>query len=101
MVLQPQSCRNKTGLAVIISSFSHVRRGQALFEIASWETGPISIKFSSIYSDSNVFDPKEKISEDELLGIYRDALRAFANDAKTGTSESRGNYSCYRRGSSQ
>lgn len=63
--------------AVIISSFSHVRRGQALFEIASWETGPISIKFSSIYSDSNVFDPKEKISEDELLGIYRDALRAL------------------------
>lgn len=69
--------KEKINSAVIISSFSHVRRAQALFEIASWETGPISIKFSSIYSDTNVFDSKEKISEDELLGIYRDALRAL------------------------
>jgi len=48
--------------ATIISSASHVRRGQTLFEIATWQTGPRNITFDTVAYPE---------------GIYRDALRTF------------------------
>lgn len=63
--------------AVIISSASHVRRGQALFEIASWETGPATIKFSAVVAESQPEPASNDITNEELMGIYRDALRVF------------------------
>lgn len=63
--------------ATIISSASHVRRGQTLFEIASWQTGPSDITFDTVaYPDKPLAELKE-VSDGELLGIYRDALRTY------------------------
>ncbi len=63
--------------ATIISSASHVRRGQALFEIANWQTGPVGITFDTVaYPDKPLSDLKEA-SKKELLGIYRDSLRTY------------------------
>ncbi|UJF17643.1 YdcF family protein [Vibrio sp. SS-MA-C1-2] len=63
--------------ATIISSASHVRRGQTLFEIASWQTGPTGITFDTVaYPDKPLADLKVP-SKGELLGIYRDALRTY------------------------
>ena len=63
--------------ATIISSASHVRRGQTLFEIASWQTGPKGITFDTLaYPDKPLKELKEP-SKKELLGIYRDALRTY------------------------
>lgn len=69
--------RHKIDHATIISSASHVRRGQTLFEIASWKTGPKGITFDTVaYPDKPLKDLKEA-SDKELLGIYRDALRTY------------------------
>lgn len=69
--------RHKIDHATIISSASHVRRAQTLFEIASWNTGPKNITFDTVaYPDKPLQDLKEA-SENELLGIYRDALRTY------------------------
>lgn len=69
--------RHKIDHATIISSASHVRRGQALFEIASWQTGPHGITFDTVsYPDKPLADLKQ-VSQSELLGIYRDALRTY------------------------
>lgn len=63
--------------ATIISSASHVRRGQTLFEIASWQTGPRGITFDTVgYPDKPLADLK-KADDGEVLGIYRDALRTY------------------------
>ncbi|MDF4310956.1 YdcF family protein, partial [Vibrio parahaemolyticus] len=63
--------------ATIISSASHVRRGQTLFEIASWQTGPQGITFDTVSYPDNPLKDLAKASESELLGIYRDALRTY------------------------
>lgn len=63
--------------AVIVSSARHVRRSQALFEIASWETGPTSINYRSVIAEEVIKPDFANITNDELLGIYRDALRVF------------------------
>lgn len=69
--------RHNISHATIISSASHVRRGQTLFEIASWSTGPHNITFDSVaYPDKPLADLKIA-SKSELLGIYRDALRTY------------------------
>ncbi|EHK2923166.1 YdcF family protein [Vibrio parahaemolyticus] len=63
--------------ATIISSASHVRRGQTLFEIASWQTGPQGITFDTVSYPDKPLKDLTKASESELLGIYRDALRTY------------------------
>ncbi|MEK2125710.1 YdcF family protein [Vibrio parahaemolyticus] len=63
--------------ATIISSASHVRRGQTLFEIASWQTGPQGITFDTVSYPDKPLKDLAKASESELLGIYRDALRTY------------------------
>lgn len=63
--------------ATIISSASHVRRGQSLFEIASWETGPKGISFDTVAYPDKPLEDLAKASSSELLGIYRDALRTY------------------------
>ncbi|MDW1888419.1 ElyC/SanA/YdcF family protein [Vibrio sp. Vb1574] len=63
--------------ATIISSASHVRRGQTLFEIASWQTGPQDITFDTVSYPDKPLKDLAKASDGELLGIYRDALRTY------------------------
>ncbi|MBS9905367.1 YdcF family protein [Vibrio alginolyticus] len=63
--------------ATIISSASHVRRGQTLFEIASWQTGPQGITFDTVSYPDKPLKDLTKASDGELLGIYRDALRTY------------------------
>ncbi|WP_064605010.1 YdcF family protein [Photobacterium sp. J15] len=63
--------------ATIISSASHVRRGQTLFEIASWQTGPQNITFDTVAYPDKPLDELKQASDKEILGIYRDALRTY------------------------
>lgn len=63
--------------ATIISSASHVRRGQTLFEVASWQTGPKDIIFDTYSAKDKPLAELVVPTEGELLGIYRDALRVF------------------------
>ncbi|WP_371862588.1 ElyC/SanA/YdcF family protein [Vibrio atypicus] len=63
--------------ATIISSASHVRRGQTLFEVASWQTGPQGITFDTVSYPDKPLEDLVKASDGELLGIYRDALRTY------------------------
>ena len=63
--------------AVLVSSTSHLRRGQALFTIASWETGPRDLRYVSIGAPDKPLTELEKVSDRELLRIYRDALKAM------------------------
>jgi len=63
--------------ATIISSASHVRRGQTLFEVASWQTGPQGITFDTVSYPDKPLKDLAKASDGELLGIYRDALRTY------------------------
>ncbi|GLT17492.1 transporter [Vibrio zhanjiangensis] len=69
--------RHKIQHATIISSASHVRRGQVLFEIASWQTGPSGITFDTLAYPDKPLKELKQISDGELLGIYRDALRTY------------------------
>jgi len=69
--------RHKIDHATIISSASHVRRGQTLFEIASWKTGPKNITFDTVAYPDKPLTKLKKASDKELLGIYRDALRTY------------------------
>ncbi|SMY34454.1 YdcF family protein [Photobacterium andalusiense] len=63
--------------AIIISSASHVRRGQTLFEIASWQTGPHNITFDTVSYPDKPLKELAIANDAELLGIYRDALRTY------------------------
>lgn len=63
--------------AIIVSSASHVRRAQALFEIASWSTGPSTIQYHSIGAIDKPLAQLERVTEAELRGIYRDALKTM------------------------
>ncbi len=63
--------------ATIISSASHVRRGQTLFEVASWQTGPQGITFDTVSYPDKPLKELAKASDGELMGIYRDALRTY------------------------
>lgn len=63
--------------AVVISSGSHVRRAQALFTIASWETGPRDISFISVAALDKPLAELQKVSDGDLQGIYRDALKTM------------------------
>jgi len=63
--------------AVLVSSGSHVRRAQALFTIASWETGPRDIQYVAVGAPDKPLADLQKVSDAELLGIYRDALKTM------------------------
>ncbi|ANU81611.1 transporter [Aggregatibacter actinomycetemcomitans] len=63
--------------AALISSGSHVRRGRALFEIAALESGPQNIKIETVAALDKPLDELQKVSEKDLLGIYRDSLKTM------------------------
>ncbi len=69
--------RHNIDHATIISSASHVRRGQTLFEIASWQTGPQGIAFDTVAYPDKPLEELKEASDSEVLGIYRDALRTY------------------------
>ncbi|MFC0323927.1 ElyC/SanA/YdcF family protein [Gallibacterium melopsittaci] len=60
--------------AILISSGSHVRRGQTLFELATRESGPQGITFESVAALDKPIEELQKITPKDLLGIYRDSL---------------------------
>jgi uncharacterized SAM-binding protein YcdF (DUF218 family) len=69
--------KHRIRYAVLTSSGSHVRRAQAIYTIASWETGPRNIEYVSVASPDRPLEELQKVSSGELLGIYRDALKAL------------------------
>ena len=69
--------KHKIKHAVLISSGSHVRRGQALFEIATQESGPQGIVIETVAALDKPLDQLQKITEKDLLGIYRDSLKPW------------------------
>jgi len=69
--------RHNIDHATIISSASHVRRGQALFEVANWQTGPKGITFDTYAANDKPLAELKIPTDGELLGIYRDALRVY------------------------
>ncbi|MEH8046372.1 ElyC/SanA/YdcF family protein [Gallibacterium anatis] len=60
--------------AVLISSGSHVRRGQTLLELAVKESGPQGITIETVAALDKPLADLQKVSDKELLGIYRDSL---------------------------
>ena len=69
--------KHKIKHAVLISSGSHVRRGQALFEIATQESGPQGLVIETVAALDKPLDQLQKITEKDLLGIYRDSLKTM------------------------
>ncbi len=69
--------RHQISHATIISSASHVRRGQTLFEVASWQSGPHHITFDTVAFPDKPLAELKTASASEMLGIYRDALRTY------------------------
>ena len=69
--------RHRIEYATMISSASHVRRGQALLEIAAWQTGPAGIRFESLAYADKPLEELKAAGSSELQGIYRDALRTY------------------------
>ena len=69
--------RHEIEFATLVSSASHVRRGQTLLEIACWQSGPANIRIDSVAYPDKPLSALAKASPEELLGIYRDALRTY------------------------
>lgn len=69
--------RHEIEFATLVSSASHVRRGQTLLEIACWQSGPANIRIDSVAYPDKPLSALAKASSEELLGIYRDALRTY------------------------
>ena len=69
--------RHQIQYATLVSSASHVRRGQTLLEIACWQSGPAGIQIDSVSYPDQPLSALAKVSDGELLGIYRDALRTY------------------------
>ena len=69
--------RHEIEYATLVSSASHVRRGQTLLEIACWQSGPANIRIDSVAYPDKPLSALAKASPEELLGIYRDALRTY------------------------
>ncbi|MGL5306825.1 MAG: ElyC/SanA/YdcF family protein [Aeromonas veronii] len=63
--------------ATLVSSASHVRRGQTVLEIACDQIGPAKISLTSVSYPDKPLQELATPSESELLGIYRDALRTY------------------------
>lgn len=69
--------RHQIDKATLVSSASHVRRGQTLLEIACWQTGPANIRIDSVSYPDKPVSSLARVEAGELLGIYRDALRTY------------------------
>lgn len=69
--------RHEIEFATLVSSASHVRRGQTLLEIACWQSGPANIRIDSVAYPDKPLSALAKASPEERLGIYRDALRTY------------------------
>jgi len=69
--------RHRIDNAILVSSASHVRRGQAMLEIACWQSGPANIRLASVSYPDKPLAELAKVGDKELLGIYRDALRTY------------------------
>lgn len=62
---------------VLISSGSHIRRADAIFTLASWETGPRNIQFYGIVALDKPLEELQKVNQKDIQGIYRDGLKAL------------------------
>lgn len=69
--------KHKINNMVLISSGSHVRRGEALFEIATHDTGPRALTITSVAALDKPLAELQKITDSDLQGIYRDALKTM------------------------
>ncbi|MGL4249730.1 MAG: ElyC/SanA/YdcF family protein [Aeromonas sp.] len=69
--------RHQINFAVLVSSASHVRRGQTLLETACDQIGPANIKVASISYPDKPLEELANVSQNQLLSIYRDALRTY------------------------
>jgi uncharacterized SAM-binding protein YcdF (DUF218 family) len=63
--------------AILVSAASHLRRAQAIFTVASWDTGPSELKYVSIGAPDKPLPELKKVSDGERLRIYRDTLKAM------------------------
>lgn len=62
---------------VIISSGSHVRRSEAMFTIAAFDTGPREVNYVAVAALDKPLAELQTTSNSDLQGIYRDALKAM------------------------
>ena len=69
--------RHQITHAVLVSSASHVRRGQTLLEIACSQTCRTGIEMVSVSYPDKPLAELSQVTSGELLGIYRDALRTY------------------------
>ena len=69
--------KHKIKNAIIISSGSHVRRADAIFTLASWQTGPKNIQFYTISALDKPLAELQKPDLKDIQGIYRDGLKAL------------------------
>ena len=69
--------RQQINYAVLVSSASHVRRGQAVLETACAQTGPAGLQVVSVSFPDKPLEDLASVSQSELLGIYRDVLRTY------------------------
>ena len=60
--------KHKIKHAVLISSGSHVRRGQALFEIATQESGPQGLVIETVAALDKPLDQLQKNYGERLAG---------------------------------
>ncbi|HHJ1242829.1 TPA: ElyC/SanA/YdcF family protein, partial [Proteus mirabilis] len=69
--------KHRIKTAVIISSGSHVRRADAIFTVASWQSGPSDITYLTVVAPDKPLAELQKTSKSDLQGIYRDGLKAL------------------------
>lgn len=69
--------KHRIKTAVIISSGSHVRRADAIFTIASWQSGPSDISYLTVVAPDKPLAELQKASKSDIQGIYRDGLKAL------------------------
>lgn len=69
--------KHRIKTAVIISSGSHVRRADAIFTLASWQSGPSDISYLTVVAPDKPLAELQKASKSDIQGIYRDGLKAL------------------------
>lgn len=69
--------KHRIKTVVIISSGSHVRRADAIFTLASWQSGPSDITYLTVVAPDKPLAELQKTSKSDLKGIYRDGLKAL------------------------
>lgn len=68
---------NKIANTIVISSGSHVRRAQALLEIACWQSGPRNMHVFAVAAPDKPLDQLQRPTQSDWLGLYRDSLKAM------------------------